>query len=155
MQELRIETSSLPTQAPNVAGSGISRSVPKLSRPRRTDQRRSRKKLRSNSAASASADPGVPPHLVIQARMIQNFGDRARSAGLGIRGRVDQPVDAGVNHGAGAHGAGLQRDIEGNAVEAVVAQHGGGGAHGDDLGVSCRVLVAQHTIWPPAMMSPL
>jgi hypothetical protein len=51
-----------------------------------------------------------------------------------------------VEDGSGAHGTGLECDVEGAVFEAVVAEIKAGLAEGDDLGVSGGVVVAEDTI---------
>jgi hypothetical protein len=51
-----------------------------------------------------------------------------------------------VDHGSGAHGAGLEGDEEGAAVEAMVAEGLAGGAEGDDFGVGGGIVVAHDAI---------
>jgi hypothetical protein len=85
-------------------------------------------------------------HLVIQLRMVHDGQNRARRAGLGIAGSKDQPVKPRMDHGPGAHGAGLQRHIERAAVETIVADGMGSRAQGHELGVRRWIDIAQDTV---------
>ena len=82
--------------------------------------------------------------------MVHDAEDRAAGAGLGVGRGVDEAGDARVEDGAGAHGAGLERDVEGAAGvllrEAVVGEVARGVAEGDDLGVGGGVVVAQDAV---------
>src|SRR5271166_6259363 len=72
-------------------------------------------------------------HLVVELRMIQYFENSPAGAGLGISGGEDQAVNARVNHGSGAHGAGLERHVERATGESIVAQRRSCRAQYDDL----------------------
>ena len=56
-----------------------------------------------------AADHG---RAVIQAGIVGDLVERAAGAGLGVVGAVNHCGDAGLDDGAGAHGAGLQRDVQ-------------------------------------------
>ena len=68
-----------------------------------------------------------------------NVPQRACRAGPGIRRTIDQSADPGVQHGAGAHSARLERDDERAAVEAPGPCRFGRLPDGHDLGVRGRV----------------
>ncbi len=51
-----------------------------------------------------------------------------------------------MEDGGGAHGAGLERDVEGAVKQAVVGEGAAAGAEGDDLGVGGRIGVADDTV---------
>ena len=57
------------------------------------------------------------------------------STEFGLRGTVNEPPDAGVGDGAGAHQAGLDGGVEVAAGETVVAKALRGGAEDENLGV--------------------
>ena len=82
-------------------------------------------------------------HLVVELRVVEHREHRAAGAGLGIGGGEDQAVEAGVNHGSGAHGAGFERDVERAAREPIVAERRGRRAQGDDFRVGCGIDIAQ------------
>jgi hypothetical protein len=67
---------------------------------------------------------------------VEQGGD---GAGLWVVGAEDEAGDAGLDKGAGAHGAGLEGDDQGAAVETPGAEGGGGGAESLQLGVGGRV----------------
>ena len=77
-----------------------------------TTYRRSRKKLRSNSADSPAAIPCSTLHLVVELGVIQHRENRAACARLGISGSKDQTIKTCVDHGSGTHGARLKRDVQ-------------------------------------------
>ncbi len=89
--------------------------------------------LRQNAALDA--------RMVVQCRLREQVHHRTRRAGLGVGGAVHHPVQPGVQHGAAAHGAGLQRHVQRAAVEPVVAQAPGRGPQRHDLRM-CRGIVA-------------
>ena len=59
---------------------------------------------------------------VVELGMVHDGEDAAAGSGFGIVGGVDEASDAGVEDGSGAHGAGLERGVEGAAFEAVVGE---------------------------------
>ena len=68
---------------------------------------------------------------------------RTRRARLGVGRAVHHAREPGMQHGAAAHGAGLQRHVEAAAVQPVVAQALRRCAQGHDLGMG-RGVVALH-----------
>jgi hypothetical protein len=98
------------------------------------------------AGAFVGEDAGGDGHLVVEAGMVEDLEDGTGCAGLGIGGSANEAAEAGVDHGAGAHGAGFEGDIEAAVEEAVVADGGGGGAEGDHLGVGGGVAVAEDAI---------
>ncbi len=76
--------------------------------------------------------------------MIEDGEHRPASAGFGIGSGKHKTVESRVNHGSGAHGAGLQRDIKRAAGEPVIAIGAGSLAQGDDFRVGGWVAVADH-----------
>jgi len=91
-------------------------------------------------------NPLLHLHLVVELRVVEYGEHRTGSAGLGIECGKDQSVKPGMDHGAGTHGAGLQRHIESAAQEPVVANRRRSRAQDDDFSVGCGVQVAQHAI---------
>ena len=53
--------------------------------------------------------------------MIEDREARLHGAAFGVWRAINQACDAGLNHGAGAHGAGLDGDVERGACEAIIA----------------------------------
>ena len=58
---------------------------------------------------------------MVGAVVAQNFKTRTYRAAFSLVGSVDEAGDAGLNHRAGAHGAGFDSDVESCAEHAVVA----------------------------------
>src|ERR1700722_15107278 len=85
-------------------------------------------------------------HLVVELGVIQHCKNRAACARFGICGGVNKAIDARMDHGSGAHGAGLKRDVEGAAVETIIAKDTGGFTNGDDFCVGRGIDVAQDAI---------
>ena len=65
----------------------------------------------------------------------------AQGAALGVCGAKDAAVYAGVDHEAGAHEAGLQRDVDGAAGESPAAEGARCRHHGAELRVGRGVQV--------------
>ena len=86
--------------------------------------------------------------LVVETRLGEQVDHRARSAGLGIRRAVDHARQARVQHGAAAHGARLQRDVERAAVEPVVGELRRAGAQRGHLGMRRGVVPGDGGIAP-------
>src|ERR1035441_4240489 len=78
--------------------------------------------------------------------MVEDGKHRTGGTCFGIGGGKDEAVGGGVNHGSGAHGAGLKRDIKSAAEETVVAESSGGGAHGNDFSVGSGVEIAKDAV---------
>src|SRR3989454_6516090 len=57
-------------------------------------------------------DPGGYFDTVVERRMVKHSEARAHSATLGVIAAVDQPSNARLYHGAGAHAAGFQGHVE-------------------------------------------
>ena len=67
-------------------------------------------------------EAGCKPHFVVEHGVVEDGEDRPAGPGFGVWGGVDEAGDAGVEEGAGAHGAGLEGGVEGAACEAVIAE---------------------------------
>lgn len=108
------------------------------------------KKIAQHSAALLGENAG--PHLgsMIEARMIEDLENTAAGSSLGVVGCVDQPDDAGMENGAGAHGAGFERDVQRAASlrreQAVVRESTSCLAHRNDFGVGGGIAVAKDAI---------
>ncbi len=87
-------------------------------------------------------DAGEDFDAVIEARVGEDFETGANGAAFGVVGTVDEARYAGLNHGAGAHGAGFEGDIERGSSQAVVGKDACGFAKNDDFGVSGGIVVA-------------
>lgn len=85
-------------------------------------------------------------HLVIESGVCEDFETRANGAALEVVCAVDQARDAGLDDSAGAHAAGLDRDIEGCARHAIVAEVTSCFTNHDDLSVGGRVTVANGAV---------
>jgi len=94
----------------------------------------------------ACEDAGDGFNAVIQARMREDFEARADGAATRIVGAINEPGDAGLDHGAGAHGARFEGDVESDAGKAIVGEGASGFAEDDDFGVSGGVVVADGAI---------
>lgn len=86
---------------------------------------------------------------VVEARVGEDFETGADGTTFGIVGAVDEARNAGLNHGAGAHRAGLDRDVKSGSSKAIVCESASGFAEDDDFGVSGRVDVANGAIARP------
>ena len=74
-------------------------------------------------------------NAMVGAFVAQDFKTGAYRAAFGLIGAVHQAGDAGLNHRAGAHGAGFDGDVESGAEQAVVAGFQGGVTQGQNFGV--------------------
>ena len=104
-------------------------------------------------AALFGEEAGGDFDLVVELGVVEDAEDRTAGAGLGVGRGVDQACDAGVEDGAGAHGAGFEGDVEGAALvfaflidQAIVGEGAGGVAESDDLCVGGGVVIAQDTV---------
>ena len=70
----------------------------------------------------------------------------AEGATLGIVSAIDESWDASLNDRAGAHGAGLERDVKNGVGKAVVAEDSRALAQDNDFGMRGRVIVANGAI---------
>ncbi len=68
------------------------------------------------------------------------------SAAFGIVGGVYEAGDTRLNHGAGTHGAGLQRNVKGGIGQSVIAYELRSFANDDNLRVSRGIIIADRTI---------
>ena len=84
--------------------------------------------------------------LVVELGIGEDIKAGAESAALGIVRGIDETGNAGLNDGAGAHGAGLEGDVESGAGEAIVVEETRGFADDDDFGVRGGVIVANGAI---------
>ncbi len=85
-------------------------------------------------------DPGAHLGPVVEGRVVHDVEDGARGSRLGVVGSVDQPLDPGQDDRAGAHGAGLQGDVESGLGQPPAADDGGGVAKHEHLGVGGGVV---------------
>jgi len=93
-----------------------------------------------------SEDTGGDFDTVIQARVREDFETRADGATARIVGAVDEFCNAGLDHGAGTHRAGLERDVHRGAGKTIVGEKAGAFTEGNDFGVSGGVVVADRAI---------
>ena len=73
--------------------------------------------------------------LVVELRLCKQIDDRAGGAGFGLGCAKHHTLKPRMEHGATAHGAGFQRDIQRAAVKPIIAHHLGGGTQGHDFSV--------------------
>jgi hypothetical protein len=81
-------------------------------------------------------------HLMIKARVGEDFEAGADGAAFRIVGTVDQAGHAGLEDCARAHAAGLDGDVERSISKAVVAKKASGFAQSHDFGVGGRITIA-------------
>ena len=65
-----------------------------------------------------------------------------------VAGAIDEPADAGMADRTGTHGAWLERHVEFEPCQAVIAERQAGPAQGDDLGMGRRVVPGNRRITP-------
>jgi hypothetical protein len=90
---------------------------------------------------------------VIQTLGIEGMRSAVDRAAFRIVSAEYQAPDAGVNHGAGAHQAGFQRDVQRAAREPVIAEPLRGLTHGNDFGMGSRIVTGDRAI--PALADKL
>ena len=78
---------------------------------------------------------------MIQPPFGEEIDDTAAGARLGVARTIDQATDARMHDGAGAHRAGLQRDVKVAVRKTVVAERAGRITQRCDLGV-CRGIIS-------------
>ena len=83
---------------------------------------------------------------MVECGVVEDGEGGTAGSGLGVEGGVDEAGEACVDDGSGAHGAGLERGVEGAVFEAVVAEVQAGFAEGYDFGVGGGVVVAEDAV---------
>ncbi|MCY1170211.1 hypothetical protein D9M73_102740 [compost metagenome] len=103
-------------------------------------------KFLQQRGAFLSHDPALQFGLVVELGLGKQVDHRACSARFGVQRAKHHTLEPGMQHGAAAHGAGLQRDIQLAIIEPVIAQRTGGGAQRHDLGMCRRVMPVHRRI---------
>lgn len=79
---------------------------------------------------------------MVEPGISRQISERSAETRLGIGCSEHQAIDARIDQGTGAHGAGLERDVKRTAAEPPsVASSSSGLADGENLGVSQRIAV--------------
>lgn len=102
-------------------------------------------------AALVREDAGDDFDFVVEPRVVHYAEDGAARAGFWIGRSVDEASDARVEDGAGAHGAGFERDVERAAFvlfvqQTIVFERATGLAECDDFGVGGGIVVAEDAV---------
>jgi hypothetical protein len=79
-------------------------------------------------------------------RVLHNIKDAAGRARARVRGTAHQAPDARVDHGPGAHGAGLEGDVQRGVEEPVARERLPGRPQRDHLGVRARIVRAYRLV---------
>jgi hypothetical protein len=82
-------------------------------------------------------------NAMVEPGMVQHLQHRPGCAGFRIRRSVDKACQAGVSHGPGTHGAGLDRNEHYAAYQAVIFQPCSRLPQSDNLGMGRRIVIAQ------------
>lgn len=93
-------------------------------------------KLDEQRSALGPENALLDGNRVVEKARVSDLELTAHAAEAEVAGTEDEAADAGVDEGAGAHGAGLEGAIKGGAFKAVVAEAAGGLAEGENFGVS-------------------
>src|SRR5690348_5076423 len=93
-------------------------------------------------------------HAMIERRMAEDLEAGMHGAAFGIVAAIDKTSDASLNHGSSTHRAGLNRDVERGAVQAVISEGFGCGAQGDDFRMSARIAIGDGAI-PRSRQEPV
>jgi len=99
-----------------------------------------------DGSALCGEDSGDDVHLMVEARMGEDFEAGADSAAFGIVGAVDEARDTGLDDGAGAHAARLDSDVQRGVGEAIVAEKAGGFAKDNHFRVGGGIIVANRAV---------
>src|SRR5216683_2973105 len=99
-----------------------------------------------DDGAVCGEDTGGDFHLMIKARVGEDFEAGADGAAFGIVGAVDEAGDTGLNDSARAHAAELDGDVERGIRKAVVAKKAGGFSQSNDFGVGRGVAIADGAV---------
>jgi hypothetical protein len=83
---------------------------------------------------------------MIELRVIEQRKARPNSSSLGVVGSVYQASNPGLNHGAGAHGAWFDGDVNGRVKKSVVPNGLRCFSQDDNLGVRRGVAIANRAI---------
>ena len=94
----------------------------------------------------AGEDPGGDLDLVVELGAGEEFEAGAEGAAFVVVGCEDQARDAGLNDGAGAHGAGLKGYVQSGFGQSVIAEFLRGFAQDYDFGVGGWIAVADGAI---------
>jgi len=78
--------------------------------------------------------------------MSEHVQQRTGRPGFFIFRTIHHRADPAVDHGAGAHDAGFEGDIEGGIQQAVVLQHQPALAQGHDFGMSGRIVTPNRAV---------
>ena len=92
---------------------------------------------------------------MVDGGVAKHIEHRACSARLRLGRTIDHGIDARMQHGAAAHGARLQRHIQGAAIEPVVAQLLRRSAQCLHFGMGRRVIARERGIAPLAYHLPI
>ena len=84
--------------------------------------------------------------LVVELRAGEQLEAGAEGAAFRVVSAIDKAGDAGLNNGTGAHGAGLEGDVESGFRDTVVAELFRGFAENHDFGVRCGVAIANGAV---------
>lgn len=93
-------------------------------------------------------DPALDGGTPVAGRLIEEATAVDDGAALGIVGSPDDPPDAGVADGTGAHGAGFQRYIKCQVGQAIILQRCRSITQGHDLGMSRRIMGCYGAVLP-------
>jgi hypothetical protein len=91
-------------------------------------------------------DAGCDFDLVVEARVGKNFKAGSDRAALWVVDTVDKSRDAGLDNCSGAHGAGLDGDVQRGVNEAIVAKQVRGFAKNDHFCMGRWVAIANRAV---------
>ena len=104
------------------------------------------KEIAQKGASFSLEHARLHKELVVECGVVEHMEDGAGRACFGIAGSEDEPGQPGVQHGTGAHGAGLKGAHQGAAEQAVVAECTPRLAQGNDFGMGGGVVCAQDLV---------
>lgn len=92
------------------------------------------------------ADTFGDVNTMIGAVVAEDFEAGMDRAALGLVRSINQAGDAGLQHCAGAHGAGFDGDVKSSAEQAVIAEAEGGVTEGENFGMRGGIAVSDGPI---------
>ena len=85
-------------------------------------------------------------YMMVKVPVGEDFEAGADGAAFGIVGAIDEARDTGLDHGARAHAAGLDGDVQRSIGKAIVSEKTGGFTKDDDFGVGSGVAITDGAV---------
>ena len=95
------------------------------------------------------ASRGLDPMIELRSENAQRL-EPTHGADLEVGGAEDETADTRVDRGTETHQAGLDRAVQGRADQSIVPELAGRVAHGENLGVTRRIVEGERRVVPTA-----